>query len=157
MTFAKGTTVEVERSRSEIERLLKKKYNVVEISTATTDIMAMLQFKMHHRTVRFVVDMPGRDWAVNKVMAGKRCRYYRSQDIPTSLTSQLLDAEHRRRWRCLLLAIKAKLVVVDSGIATFEEEFLSRIVVQNGQTLYENILKLKDGTNDQLLLPPVSQ
>ncbi len=157
MTFAEGTTVAVERSRLEIEQLLKKKYGVVDISTATSSNMAMLQFKLNERTVRFVVDMPDREWALGKVMKSKRPRYYDRKNVPISVTDLLVDAEHRRRWRCLLLAIKAKLVVVDSGIATFEEEFLSRIVVQDGQTIYDHIIKLQDAGSGKLLLPPVKQ
>jgi hypothetical protein len=34
-----------------------------------------------------------------------------------------MEAETRRRWRALALAIEAKLEVVDTGIASFEHEF----------------------------------
>ena len=43
--------------------------------------------------------------------------------------------EVRRRWRALLLVIKAKLESVESGIETFEEAFASQIVLANGQTV----------------------
>jgi hypothetical protein len=44
----------------------------------------------------------------------------------------------RRLWRALLLAIKAKLEVVESGLAIFEEEFLSNIVMPDGCTVGEH-------------------
>jgi hypothetical protein len=46
------------------------------------------------------------------------------------------EAEKRRRWRCLLLSIKAKLETVANGILTFDEEFLANIVVPGtGETV----------------------
>jgi hypothetical protein len=41
----------------------------------------------------------------------------------------------RQRWRALALAIKAKLEAVQSGITTFEEEFMAHVVMPNGQNL----------------------
>jgi hypothetical protein len=41
----------------------------------------------------------------------------------------------RARWRALALVIKAKLEAVESGITTFEEEFLAHIVLPDGTTL----------------------
>jgi hypothetical protein len=38
---------------------------------------------------------------------------------------------YHQRWRALALAIKA----VESGIATFEEEFLAHIALPNGSTV----------------------
>ena len=40
----------------------------------------------------------------------------------------------RQRWRALLLVIKAKLEAIESGISSFDEEFMSNIVLSNGQT-----------------------
>ena len=41
----------------------------------------------------------------------------------------------RARWRALYLIIKAKLEAIESGISTVEHEFLSDVVVPNGQTV----------------------
>ena len=41
----------------------------------------------------------------------------------------------RQRWRALNLAIKAKLEAVESGIVTFDQEFLAHIVGPSGQTV----------------------
>jgi hypothetical protein len=56
--------------------------------------------------------------------------YERSERAAEDAWSQ----EVRRRWRALALAIKAKLEVVESGIAQFEEEFLSYLVLPGGET-----------------------
>jgi hypothetical protein len=46
----------------------------------------------------------------------------------------------RARWRALLLVIKAKLESVESGIATFEEEFMAQIVLPDDQTVGQWVL-----------------
>ena len=43
--------------------------------------------------------------------------------------------EQRRMWRSFRMAIYSKLESVQSGISTFEEEFLSWVVTPNGQTI----------------------
>jgi hypothetical protein len=40
----------------------------------------------------------------------------------------------------LALAIKAKLEAVESGIATFEEEFLAYVVLPDGQSVGQHVL-----------------
>jgi hypothetical protein len=50
-----------------------------------------------------------------------------------------LQSEEMRRWRALALAVKAKLEVVESGIATFEEEFMAHIVMPDGRTVGEHV------------------
>ncbi len=41
----------------------------------------------------------------------------------------------RQRWRALALVIKAKLEAVESGVETFEDAFLSHIVLPGGGTI----------------------
>ena len=48
--------------------------------------------------------------------------------------------EERQRWRALLLVIKAKLEAVESGITTFEEEFLAHVVLPDNRTVGEWLL-----------------
>lgn len=49
------------------------------------------------------------------------------------------DAENRRRWRSLVLVMKAKLVAIEDKITTFEEEFLAHAVTDDGRTVYERL------------------
>jgi len=56
------------------------------------------------------------------------------------------EQEVRRRWRSLVLAVKAKLVAVQDEIATFEQEFLAYAVAADGKTVGEHIIpQLKAG------------
>lgn len=54
---------------------------------------------------------------------------------------QAMEKENMRRWRALALAIKAKLEVVETGIATFEHEFGMNIVLPDGSTVAEHVLR----------------
>jgi hypothetical protein len=45
----------------------------------------------------------------------------------------------RQRWRALALVIKAKLEAVESGITSFEDEFLAHVVMPDGQTVGAHI------------------
>jgi hypothetical protein len=46
----------------------------------------------------------------------------------------------RATWRALLLFVKAKLVAVDQGLTTIEQEFLPHILLPGGTTLAETAL-----------------
>ncbi len=47
------------------------------------------------------------------------------------------DQACRQRWRALALLVKAKLEAVESGIVSFEEEFLAHVVLPDGSTVYQ--------------------
>lgn len=152
VNYAQGTKVAVERSRAEIERLITK-YGATEFSSGWMNEQAAIQFRANGRQVRFVLDLPNREWAKDLLMGKKRGRYFSREYIPTTALVPLVDAEHRRRWRCLLLAIKAKLEVVHSGIASFDEEFLAHVVMDDGKTIYEHVVFA--AADKTPLLPPV--
>jgi hypothetical protein len=107
MSFAAKTRVSVERSKSEVEQLLSK-YGAVSFASGWTSDGATIVFEMKNRRLRFELPIPSR-------------KEFRAEDK--------WEQEKRRRWRCLVLAVKAKLEIVESGISTFEEEFLSHIIV----------------------------
>lgn len=51
-----------------------------------------------------------------------------------------MKAEIRRRYRALLLVLKAKLEAVQSQIVTFDEEFLAHIVINGGDTVGDRMV-----------------
>lgn len=89
----------------EIEGLLSR-YGADSFVSGWKGTVAVLVFQAHGRRVKFDLDL-----------------------------GEANDSEKRRLWRCLLLAIKAKLEVVASGIATFEEEFMAHILLPDGSTV----------------------
>jgi hypothetical protein len=65
------------------------------------------------------------------------------------------EVARRQRWRALALAIKAKLEAVESGIATFEEEFMAYIVLPDGQTVGEFLSPQIEAAYSSGRMPPL--
>jgi hypothetical protein len=126
--YAERTHVPVFKTQTEIE-ILARKHGAQSFTSGWERGAAMVSFTMRGRMVRFRLELPEQ----------------RSQ------TSKL--QEDRRRWRALLLAIKAKLEVVETGIASFDEEFLAHVVVDD-LTIWER-MKLFEAEG-RPLLPPIS-
>lgn len=137
MSYATQTTVSPERSRMEIEATLKR-YGAAGFMYGTTAEKAMIAFAANGRQVRFILPMPD--------PKNRSFTHYRRKNSPFEYErteNQVLAAceqELRRRWRALALAIKAKLEAVQSGITSFESEFLAHIVVPGGRTLGEELV-----------------
>lgn len=132
MAYAQGTEVPVGRSRGEIEHLLTR-YGASEFMSGwSLTGRSIIAFKAKDRYIRFEVPMPAKD--------DKRFVRDGRGAVRTLLQREkAYEAEHRRRWRALALVIKAKLEAVESGIATFEHEFLAHIVLPGGQTVGEMV------------------
>lgn len=147
--YAEGTTVSTISSRLEIEKvILKYAGQRAEFAYMQRDGAADIVFAAHNRRVRFTLPLPTMEEAKKGAM-GKR-DWGQVQDV--GRRQAWVERESMRRWRCLVLAIKAKLEVVESGIATFEEEFLAHIVNPAGITVYQAIKNASDGSR---LLPPL--
>lgn len=135
MTFASQTSVTEERSRAEIERLLRK-YGASRFGTMTDfdSRKAVVQFIWSGIAVQMEIALPDpKDARFRMTPARRRVRSVQAQ-------AEEYEAEVRRKWRCLALAIKAKLVAVDDGIATFESEFMPYMVAADGVTLGQKLL-----------------
>lgn len=123
--YAEGTEVPVERSREEIARILTK-YGATGFGYAFDGDREVLSFKANERFVRFDLKKPNKD-DVKVKFTGRAGHDER--------VAAAINAEHRRRWRCLALCVKAKLELVATGITTFEDEFLSHIVTPDNRTV----------------------
>jgi len=75
---------------------------------------------MKSRSVRFLLPLPDRDGFARTPTGQKRTQLQ---------AEKAYEQEIRRLWRALALAVKAKLEVVESGIAEFEDEFLAYILI----------------------------
>jgi hypothetical protein len=47
----------------------------------------------------------------------------------------MYDQAVRQRWRALVLVLKAKLEAIESGISSFEDEFLAQTVLPDNTTV----------------------
>lgn len=122
--YAEGTTVPVDRSQGEIKKILAK-YGATAFAFAETTDKSMVQFEMKGRRIKFLLPTPVYGIAVTKN------RRTMTRDQVAQLT--------RSRWRALVIAIKAKLECVESGITTLEQEFMAHIVLPNGRTVGEEV------------------
>jgi hypothetical protein len=137
MGYAEYTTVPAENTRAEIERIIcRYAGREAEFSFGRMAGQAAIMFVACGRRVKFVVLLPTNEEAEVK---SRRKNAAAGSAVTESQREAWIEQETRRRWRCLLLAIKAKLEVVETGIATFEEEFLAHIMVDDGNTIYEKI------------------
>ena len=122
--YASSTLVSSEKSKAEIERTLKC-YGAEEFVSGWDQDKAIVMFKMANRRIRFYLPMPDKE-LFKKTPSGR-------QRNNTWAVEQAWEQAGRQRWRALALVIKAKLEAVESGITSFEEEFLAHVVMSNGQ------------------------
>jgi hypothetical protein len=129
MAYAESTTVSVERSQAEIQQTVRR-YGADGYISGWQGNQAMIEFIASGRRVRFTLELPD-DLATFRSAGTRRRTEVQARSA--------MEQEHRRRWRCLNLVIKAKLEAVQSGIVTFENEFLAHIVLPGGQTVADHI------------------
>lgn len=130
--YAENTAVPVERSRAELEGLLRKAGATGFVSTWDDDqgIDRMI-FRLSGRMIRIEVTHP------NPVD---------HQSSPTGRHRKnakarvFAEKEYRRRWRAQLLLAKAKLEVIADGLSTVEREFLADMLLPSGATLGEEMI-----------------
>jgi hypothetical protein len=127
--FASETSVPVERSRAELEKLLRR-YEADQFVSGWEEGRAMVGFRIAGRTVRLEVPMP-----TLKDVQKKGAR-----KPPVLALAQM----ERQRWRALLLLTKAKLEACALGLETFEQAFLAGIVTPNGQTIGQRLVQQLD-------------
>lgn len=121
--YAADTSVPVDRSKSQIEKLLtahgaqgfQTGWQGPEGDDPGWDVIG---FKWKDRAIRFQIARPK----------------------GSSYRSSALEQKNRQRWRILHLVIKAKLEAVQAGVSIFEEEFMAHIVVDGQQTVGDILL-----------------
>lgn len=129
MGFAESTTVPAEKTRAEIESVLKK-YGAGSFASGWNDAEAFVAFVSHGRMVRFKIKLPSRS-------DGRFTHLKPWRERSQAQADALYDQAVRTMWRRLLLCIKAKLESVESQIESFETAFQAHIVLPNGQTVGE--------------------
>ncbi len=131
--YAFDTSVPVDRSKQEIEKLLTRAgaegfHTGWQGPSGDDPGWDAVEFLWRGRTIRFRLARPKR-----------------------SHSQAALEQKNRQRWRILHLVIKAKLEAVQAGVAVFEEEFLAFIVTGKGTTVGEVVLPMLTGGGPLLL------
>ena len=114
-TYAADTKTPVAQTRAEIEATLAK-FGATAFAFATHQKGATVMFECAGRRVRFELPLSGDA----------------SSDAKTA-------RHHRERWRALFICIKSKLVAVEANIESFEEAFLSHVVMPDGATVGDRV------------------
>jgi hypothetical protein len=132
--FAENTSVPVDRSKAELDRLLAK-HGATQQGTMSDNEkgLAYVVFRMAGRNIRLNIHLPKvGDFAKNP--------------NPRSLKPRSQEQQHRaweqacrERWRSIVLLVKAKLEAIRIGHTTVEREFLSDILLANSCSVYEQI------------------
>jgi len=120
MKFAETTVVSVMKTKLELETLVTRA-GASHFGVLNTDNGATVAFIFKERRILFDLKLPKTD-AFSKPKRGWGT-------VPKEKQIVLHEQACRTGWRALLLAIKAKLVTIDSGIETVDEAFLAHIVV----------------------------
>lgn len=127
-TYAKDTSVSSELSRLEIEKALIR-YGATGFAYASEPGRAMVGFCLQGRQVQFILPLPDvnadefRFTPARKVERTEKARY------------DAWEQACRQRWRALLLVVKAKMEAIETGIASFDSEFMANIVLPGGGTV----------------------
>jgi hypothetical protein len=133
MSYAENTTVPVEKTRAEIENLLRR-FGADQFFSGWNTEEAFVSFRARDRFVRFRLPLPKRDEKRFTHRKGPS-KYYESWvQRGADDAAKQWEQGCRSRWRALLLTIKAKLESAEAGIETFEQAFLAHIVLPD-QTL----------------------
>ncbi len=137
MSYAEKTSVPVDRSQGEIKKILAK-YGASGFAYGEQGNRSVVMFEMAARRIKFILPMP-------------------NPPSPNATQASIKTYEQlcRSRWRCLVLAIKAKLECVESGITTLEQEFMAHIVLPNGRTVGEVMTPQIESAYGNGKMPPL--
>lgn len=127
--YASKTVVPASRTRGDLEALLIR-FGADQFAYGQGPERWFVAFQVEGRQVRMTLPRPDdSDPAFRKTPTGQI-------RTPTQIKAQI-EQEERRRWRALLLVVKAKLTAVVDGISTVEREFLADLILPNGSTVGE--------------------
>jgi hypothetical protein len=129
--YAEGATTAVETSQMEARRLLKR-YGADATRITDAEGRSALEFRLADRLIRFTVAAP----------TAEECRHDSlGRWLPDRTVAQAQEREYRRRWRVLILRLKARLEAVTNEGVRVEEEFLANLVVRpDGATVADLLL-----------------
>jgi hypothetical protein len=134
MTYAAGTSISVEKSKAELEKVVRQ-HGAYNYGSATLDAegKALVYFSVGKaeqlRQVRLILPLP-------KVTDFKKSWSGRKQKTP----EQRWEQACRERWRLLVLVVRAKLELIAVGGSSLEREFLADIALPDGRTVAEVLL-----------------
>lgn len=126
--YANTTSVSPAQSRQEIESTLAR-FGASQFLTGFDQSKGFVAFFICGRAIRMDIELPDRS-EFTTTPSGRQRKSGTQQE-------KQWEQACRQKWRALALHIKGKLVAIDDGIATFEDEFLAYTRLPNGQNVSE--------------------
>ncbi len=148
--YASNTTVSPEKTQNDIKETLRR-YGAVRFGILEEATKAHVMFEFDKLMIQLSVSLPNKEDFI-KTEAGRSRKKKAADDA--------YNQAIRQRWRALLLAIKAKLEAVETGISTLEKEFLAFVVLPDGQSVGDHLIpeiKRIAGTGKMPQLLPYSR
>ncbi len=154
-TFAENTSVSVEKSRIELERMLLQAGATAHgVSSDNVAGIAWVTFRLDNRHVKLTLPLP-------KLESFKKAPRNVRRAWTTDRQREAWEQACRSSWRALVLLVKAKLEAIARGISTIEREFLADIFLADGRTVHEALVAdlsnmYRSGVTPPLLGAPAS-
>ena len=131
--YAARTTVSVSASVAEIEGLIAR-FGAQRFAYSWDELQDVVAFEANGHPVKIAMPRPG---------------------PPDFARQQEREQERRRKWRVMVLTIKALLVAVEEEVLTFEDAFLAHFMTDSGQTIGEAMRpRLKEAQRSHVLALP---
>ena len=143
--YAIKTQVGSDKSKADIEHTLER-YNADGFMYGREGDQVIVAFRMLNRHIKFQMVIPA--WESFTLTEKGRKRTENSQ-------YEAYEQGIRQKWRALALVIKAKLEAVESGISSFEHEFLANIVLPDGSTVGDFIVPQIETVYSDGKMPPL--
>lgn len=153
--FASNTSVPVERSQAELQRLVRQ-HGASTVATMQTETGAAVAFQVGAYRVRLELDVPTTKHFLDAAKQDKAPRGWLSWDEKRRLhwAREQVEQVERQRWRALLLVTKAKFELIAEGASSIEREFMADLLLPNGQRVEQWLVpQLKD--NEGKRMPPL--
>ena len=128
--YANNTTVSPEKTQNDIRDTLRR-YGAGRFGIMEEADKAHVMFEYGSLMIQLTIDLPKKE-EFELTEAG------RSRKL--SAVKEAHNQAIRQRWRALLLAIKAKLEAIESGISTIEKEFLAFVMMPDGRNLGDHLI-----------------
>ena len=129
--YAEGTSVATDRTLVEIKRVLTR-YGASKVGLMEDERGLTVGFEMEDRRFRMTVLLPDKSQ-----FSRRHINQHTSVQRTYKEIDNAWDQACRERYRALFLAIKAKMVAVESGIETLENAFLAYLCLPSGETMSE--------------------
>lgn len=126
--YAENTTVTVSKTKQDIDALLVR-YGTHRRAIMEEPGRAVVVFEREDRRVQIEMFLPHPDAKEFKRQRARAGHEVGETDIAKH------EQACRSRWRSLALILKAKLEAVESGVTSFETEFLAHIALPQGGTV----------------------